>query len=281
MNIRLASLEDKQAITHIWKTCFYDDDQYINLYLENGFKLNQTYLAYYNEKPVAMLSAIKTYFCSGQEKQQGLYLYALATLPEYQKKGIMSKIEEYIVQESQNNRLDFLCLTPATIPLVDYYQKRGYNPCIYKTTEDIQFESNRHTLCAFGEITKETFLNLRSDMLASKNSYFCFEEEMNQYVFTEMTFNGCKAVKGTIESDKGYIVYYVNKEQLVIRESSFSFSKLKKGISYLQEMVSATNTVVQKVVTNEKEGNCFLMIKPLKKQNMAQFNNAYMNFVLD
>lgn len=73
--------------------------------------------------------------------QQGAYVYAVATHPDYRKQGFMQKCIDY----SQALDYDFLCLVPAEAYLFDVYAKFGFQSLLFGTATPTQLDDSWQT----------------------------------------------------------------------------------------------------------------------------------------
>ena len=73
--------------------------------------------------------------------QQGAYVYAVATHPDYRKQGFMQKCIDY----SQALDYDFLCLVPAEAYLFDVYAKFGFQSLLFGTAMPAQLDDSWRT----------------------------------------------------------------------------------------------------------------------------------------
>jgi predicted N-acetyltransferase YhbS len=134
ITIRLATREDVPVVRRIVNEAYqrladmglnytgvYQDDAGTWKRMEG----RDTYLAEQDGKPVGTVCLrVKPIPGDGE----GLYLNQMAVLPEYQGKGIGSRLMGLAEEEARKRKLDRIRLDTA-IPathLIDYYTKRGY-----------------------------------------------------------------------------------------------------------------------------------------------------------
>ncbi len=124
-----ANKEDFDSIRAIWQTCFGDSREYIDNYLQKRFTDENMLVIYADEKPVAMASFLPVLLTVKGEKRKARYLYAVATLPEYRRKGYATSIirfgaEKYGVP---------LVLCPAGEELKKYYSEIGFREAFFRS----------------------------------------------------------------------------------------------------------------------------------------------------
>ena len=104
MLTKIEFTEDVTQIVDLWHRVFGDDEAYIRFFLDNC-RHKRCVGAFVGERLVSMLFLLDCTY----NGQQGAYVYAVATHPDYRKQGFMQKCIDY----SQALDYDFLCLVPA------------------------------------------------------------------------------------------------------------------------------------------------------------------------
>ena len=120
MLTKIEFTEDAAQIVDLWHRVFGDDEAYIRFFLDNC-RHKRCVGAFVGERLVSMLFLLDCTY----NGQQGAYVYAVATHPDYRKQGFMQKCIDY----SQALDYDFLCLVPAEAYLFDVYAKFGFQSC--------------------------------------------------------------------------------------------------------------------------------------------------------
>lgn len=114
--------EDGEAIQEIWQTCFGDDEEYIQFYLEHRMTKENMLVIHADGRPVSMASFLPVeYLCQG-EYMDARYVYAVATLPEYRGRGFASRLLRFAAEKYGQP----LILAPAEESLMQYYEKLGF-----------------------------------------------------------------------------------------------------------------------------------------------------------
>lgn len=121
-HVVFASERDTDAIQKLWQTCFGDGEEYIQFYLENRFETENMLVIHEDGRPVSMASFFPAELVKDGERIPVRYVYAVATLPEYRRKGYASEIIKYAFQKYQEP----LILQPAGEDLEAYYEKLGF-----------------------------------------------------------------------------------------------------------------------------------------------------------
>ncbi len=151
----------RKQMVELWKNTFHDSDDYVNMIFNSYFDMD---LVAYHEvggKVVAALLGVPYNFaandatdseyvkhngivdendseCCGENHKgsvRGLYLCGLATLPEFRKGGIMSRLMQEINIKAGRRGFAFTFLIPASEGLRKYYKDRGYVDSFYRVCD--------------------------------------------------------------------------------------------------------------------------------------------------
>ncbi|MDY6053178.1 MAG: GNAT family N-acetyltransferase [Anaerovibrio sp.] len=136
--------QDHDAIVDIWQQCFHDSKEDIEVYLENRMTDDNMLVIRENGKAVSMMSFLpielrvrcpfeSDKLCSDTEYTAdyddeigetvaGLYVYAVATLPEYQGRGYSRKIMKFAQKKWKKS----LVLSPADDGLRCFYGRQEF-----------------------------------------------------------------------------------------------------------------------------------------------------------
>lgn len=136
MLTKIEFTEDATQIVALWHRVFGDDEAYIRFFLDNC-RHKSCVGAFVGERLVSMLFLLDCTY----NGQQGAYVYAVATHPDYRKQGFMQKCIDY----SQALDYDFLCLVPAEAYLFDVYAKFGFQSLLFGTATPTQLDDSWRT----------------------------------------------------------------------------------------------------------------------------------------
>lgn len=136
MLTKIEFTEDAAQIVDLWHRVFGDDEAYIRFFLDNCCH-KRCVGAFVGERLVSMLFLLDCTY----NGQQGAYVYAVATHPDYRKQGFMQKCIDY----SQALDYDFLCLVPAEAYLFDVYAKFGFQSLLFGTAMPAQLDDSWRT----------------------------------------------------------------------------------------------------------------------------------------
>lgn len=272
------------ALKRIWEDCFGDTNEYIDFFFENCYKPEQTLVAYYDLKPGGMLFMLPSKLTINNKVYNGSYIYAVATKPSFQGKGIMKKLESEAVRISKEKSLDFLCLVPQSESLFKMYGKIGYKTTFYLGEKTYIPFSNREEEITFEDCLQEEYIKMRSDYLLKMPSSLDFIQPLDEYRFMEQKKVGVDIKKIVFGENQFFYTGYKKSSEFIIKETSLEEDLLKKVIC-----VIAKEQAVERVVVKGLRGNIskiapYGMYKGLTQESdncFVKSQNPYMNMMLD
>lgn len=132
IEIRLAKDGEVDQLKKLWKTCFGDEDTYINLYFDYKYKPEETAVLLWDREIVAMTTMIPAHMVMANGEVFNIsMLYAIATHPGFQGKGLSTRIMDFCHTHLKSQNKDHSILVPAQESLFDFYGKRGYKDGFY------------------------------------------------------------------------------------------------------------------------------------------------------
>ncbi len=142
--ITLAKDGMRTDLERIWKLCFNDPSDYVKYFFDYRYNPNAC-AVYIDEtvgRPVAMLHMLDASITEDSEIVPVQYIYAAATRPDYQGKGIMSALLEFSKRFAEANGQRYQILVPGERSLFKYYEARGFYRCfrsrsVYMTRDDL------------------------------------------------------------------------------------------------------------------------------------------------
>lgn len=209
--IRRARPADKSAIFNIWRVCFGDSGEYINFFLDNGFDAASCLVFEEDGKAVSMLHILNAEYKTFSAVLPVQYIYAAATLPEFQGRGIMKHLLEAAEESGAENGCAFTWLLPGSASLYNYYAKLSYKTAFYIKKAHVSRDRLKEIASADFENTKKS----SSDIYNLRKKHFCpavlWKKREFNYALSEHEFTGgkilrfkdsyalCRNVKGTVE----------------------------------------------------------------------------------
>ncbi len=283
--IEIASCEMIPRLKEIWKRCFHDEDSYIDFYFEERFPQVETLVHTIDGNPVAMATLIPGEISYQQTTINIRYVYAVATDPYWQGRGIASSLIRYI-NSRVGKEYQGTILVPASKELFEYYANLGYqiacNKRIVRFATEDQFMkkcSEEDADVSFGELLPTDLYQMREQRF-SNLGYVKWDIEGLNYVMKEWQFNKGKAVKVETLNEKGSLFYYYdnNHKVLYVKETTLSLKALKQALLKLAETIKIDQIELTDTMESEMDGEIspFMMIYGNEIHSLN-----YANFVKD
>jgi Predicted acetyltransferase involved in intracellular survival and related acetyltransferases len=135
--IQFASKEITPVLCRMWKTCFDDTDEFIELYFSEKYKPENTLIYIDKGEIVSSLQMLPYTITFYGEKIPFYYLSGLCTLPKYRSKGYMKLLVEAAHNEMKKRGIPLSILIPADETLYDFYKRYGYEQVFEKDENPI------------------------------------------------------------------------------------------------------------------------------------------------
>lgn len=119
---RKADNGDINELKKLWLNCFEDSEEAVELFFERNKNIYHAYIAVIDGKIISALYLIDCKLCG----ENAHYLCGAATLPEYRKRGIMSALIEYSLNDAKSRGDRYSVLLPANADLYRFYSAHGY-----------------------------------------------------------------------------------------------------------------------------------------------------------
>ena len=118
---------DIPRLKRLWLACFDEKQQAVDLFFDRVFADASVYCA---KDGYLIVSAVYLLNVS-LNGQKAHYLCGASTLPQYRKKGIMTRLIEYALNDARENGSKFSLLFPASKDLYAFYSRLGYKSECY------------------------------------------------------------------------------------------------------------------------------------------------------
>lgn len=170
--IRFANDTTAHSVRSMWKICFGDTEEFMNLYFTQKYRNYNTLIYFEKNKPVASLQMLPYNIRFYGEIIPLYYLAGLCTLPEFRNKGYMGKLIKRSFEVMQDRSIPLAILIPAEDWLFTYYAKYGFETTFEKSDENINLkkileDNENNTLNAFQkfdlEFQQQDFCVLKSE----------------------------------------------------------------------------------------------------------------------
>lgn len=205
-----ANERDYEAVTEIWQQCFGDDRAYIEMYLKNRFEHENMFVIHEDGRPVSMASFLPVQITMNREPENARYVYAVATLPAYRKKGYAAEI----LRHAADKYKEPLILQPSDDGLHEYYGGLGFvegfsqSPCwIY---------DGRCTKAAYVSPAKEHAEIFKADIERQDGL-----TALGRWTVTDADAKEYKAVRDRYFEGEGYVAWDEKALAYAMEENKF------------------------------------------------------------
>lgn len=135
--IQFADKTTLGEVRQMWKTCFGDTDEYIDLYFTQKYKDENTLIYIVDDIPVASLQMLPYTITFYGKEISFYYLMGLCTLPEYRERGYMAELINKSHEVMKDRDIPLSILVPAEDWLFGFYKKFGYEQVFEKSSQPI------------------------------------------------------------------------------------------------------------------------------------------------
>lgn len=206
---RVATAEDRPALAALWQQVFGDDTPFVTACLNVFAGPGNVYLA--QDEAGGVQAMLLTVPCR-IGFTQGVYLYALATLPAARGKGVMSGLMTFAERRALAGGAQFAALIPANVGLFGYYRNRGYTKDIVFRYASRELRPKLVGLADFSRPSPETFFRLRERFITAP--YIAFPADRQEMILADLYDSG----GGIVRATDGYAVFFRQEDRLLVPE---------------------------------------------------------------
>ncbi len=270
-NIRLAQKQDIPSLCEIWKQCFEDSKEYIELFYHNNFERIKAFIFVSENKPVSMLHIIDATLKDKGNSQPTWFIYATGTLPNYRKKGCMSALIKHVKEMADKNGYA-LCLKPSTASTKRFYKSFGFeeqsalNLISINPTEMQQFSAYELSFNEYNRMRENAFDGIPHIEWSNAHIKWCVLE--NEY------FSG-KTLGIKYENKDYFLMGYPENNTLIINETDLTVNQIK-NISNSLGSIFGTERIEAYMPAFCGEGEKAISIMLYN----SQINNPYINMIM-
>ena len=135
--IAFATNQTMPLVWKMWKTCFGDSDEYMELYFREKYCDENTLIYFDDHQAVASLQMLPYIFTFHQTEIPIAYFSGLCTLPEARKKGFMAALIRQAFEVLQQRQIPLAVLVPQEDWLLRFYDKFGFAQTFDAGTKEI------------------------------------------------------------------------------------------------------------------------------------------------
>jgi predicted acetyltransferase len=229
----------KKQVKDLWKLCFDDSDEFIELYFNLRFNMQVNSWIDSGNQVIAALQRLPYTLNYYGEELDVSYISGACTHPEYRNKGVMRRLiaESFALMSHQS--VAFCTLIPAEDWLYDYYGKLGFAPVFHYSMQDMIDESAKKSSSKIEKFTE-------------------FRPEVYKYFNTKMHKRECciqhseadfKVILEDMKIDKGLVLAALREGNVV----GLAFVYREEDTLYIAELLYDTNKVRQELIEAVKE----------------------------
>ena len=222
-SVVFANETDKAAIEEIWHECFGDGAEYIGMYLENRFETENMLVIFEDGRPVSMLSLLPVNITINGEKHAARYVYAVATLPAYRKKGYASKLIEHAFFKYGEP----LILQPSSDELRKYYEKLGFSEAFKQSPSWLYNTSGQKLPCmkkaeAFEKMSYEISEDMTHVTELNAAGISAAENiQLGKWLVEDVSAKEYKELRDSFFDGEGYVEWDEEAVKYAIKENAF------------------------------------------------------------
>lgn len=235
---------DGAEIAQIWQTCFGDEEDYIEFYMDNRMTEDNMLVVCEDGRIVSMASFLPARYLCEDGYVDARYVYAVATLPEYRRRGYAGRILRFAGEHYQQP----LILAPAEEDLVRYYERMGFRRAFPDTRmsmaqdmEALALPDEERVDPVITPVSAKEYVRMRDEKCAGEG-YVSWDEAAVSYVMKLCVRGGGQAVTVHRRGDEDaaetvdFLMYQKEEEELVIVETSLEKEALQELLPYLMRV---------------------------------------------
>lgn len=276
-------VRDREAIHAMWEQCFGDSPEFIDFYMSKRMSELNMLVIYRDGRAVSMASFLPADIQTAIGNIEGYYVYAVATLPEYQGQGLSSRILQFAQQHWQKP----LILSPAESDLRIFYAKRGFQPVYDKKFYALQpCREQEAADVALKPATAKEYKAIR-DAKWQGPGYVAWLEEDIAYAMEHAAFQQGETLlvkcchEGEGETPQHILMYTLDGETMRIVESTLNLSQLPKLLPLLARRAAELHPESRKVRSFEYRLPDGMVWLPERLKTTRLKRRGYFNLVLD
>ncbi len=165
--LRRTDSNDIAALKKLWAVSFGDTTEEINMFFDCVYGCCDAFAAELDGELIAALYAIPCELKSGEDTVAARYIYAVATMPEFRGRGIMTRLMDFAHAELESDGVEAFWLYPANEGLSGFYAKAGYESV--PSMQSAEFEGYK-TVSKAKPVDAADVEKWRGDLLAHKSA---------------------------------------------------------------------------------------------------------------
>lgn len=277
LETRLAQTGEIDQLKELWRLCFGDPEDYIDLYFANRYKNEDTCILLKNNEISAMLTMlpVKTVFKDHSSIDTAM-LYAIGTHPSCQNKGFATQLMDFSNQYLRTNKYGLSILVPARKELFAYYRRRGYQDGFYIRETFLNridvdcLPIDKQFNCEIQSATPEDYNRIRNSHLKGRlyisylDQDIIYQKKLSQYSGADIYAINLEGIEGC------FAVERVSSDVVLIKEFLLPEELLNPAIKRIVQEIKAKEYILRTpAYLGEQLGGSLRLFGLFKSNNEA------------
>ena len=268
-------IRDREAIETMWEQCFGDSKEFIDFYMENRMTELNMLVIQRQGRPVSMATFLPADIQTPMGNLEGYYVYAVATLPEYQGQGLSTRILEFAQQHWQKP----LLLSPAESSLRIFYAKRGFQPVYVPKFYALQPAATQDEV-ELKPATAKEYKHIRDEHWQGPG-YVAWLEEDIAYAMKHAAFQQGESLLFTNQQGQQLVMYTIDGNTMRIVETTLELSQLPGLLPALRQRFQEKYPDHEPIINYEYKLPDGMVWLPEQFKTTRLKRRGYLNLVLD
>lgn len=245
MDVRLVNREDLADLKEIWRRSFGDSEGYIDFYFKTRDWLSETAVLLEDGKAVSMLTMVPVHMIDEEGgKHSASMLYAIATHPDYQKRGFADRLIEFSNQYLLSRQIAVTLLVPASEELFGFYAKRGYRAGFYSREAVLSRDSIEKLTGGSGTCTvvpvKPMEYNVIRGKLLEGHPYLSYRDDEVAFQKQSSRMYGADLYAIVVGDDAGCAyAERISEEEVIVKELLIPEQHIVTAVKRIAELLPA------------------------------------------
>ncbi|EHL05545.1 acetyltransferase, GNAT family [Desulfitobacterium hafniense DP7] len=251
--MRPALWSDMERLKAIWKLCFGDEDSFIDFYFARRFQPEQVAVYLVDQVITAMLTMIPIQYVDGPEGEktrQGAMLYAIATHPDFQRRGMASELMEWALAYLGSRQIELCVLVPAEEKLFGFYERQGYQAGFtlreaVLNRDEIRVMGKETPDLAVAAALPQTYNSIRNQLLRG-TPYIVYGEEEVAYQKQVSRLSGADLYELSSGEVQGCAaVECLTEDKVLVKELLVPEALIAQGLKALAQTIPAQEFIIR------------------------------------
>ena len=255
MKMRYAREDEIDSIKEIWNYCFNDEDTFVDYYFNHKYKNHNTIVACEDNDIVSSLQLNQYKINLDNKVYDTSYIVGVSTFPQVRGRGYMRNIMDFSLNELYKKGQLISILMP-----IDYrlYRKYGYEHCYDQLEYNINIDDLKNfnlngRLYKASEKNIDDLININNIFLEDVNGNTVRDKDYYINLFREVKSEGGHVYVYKDRSYKGYIIYFLNGENMFVRELFYKdLDSLKSILKFIYNHNTQCKNVTISAPVNDK-----------------------------